>query len=685
MDAAAEIEALRREIREHERLYYVLDQPRISDADFDALMNRLKELEQRHTELITPDSPTQRVGGAPREGFVKLRHSTAMMSLDNAFSHADLADFDRRVREGLAKTQSGRALDAPVEYVAELKLDGLSLAVHYEHGRMARAITRGDGETGEEVTENMRTVRSLPLATEAATRRKLGLPDRFEVRGEVLMPHRAFSALNAEREKAGLALFANPRNAAAGSVRVLDPRITAARRLLFFAYFLLVDGRPPLAEHAQALEALTALGFEVNPNWKVVEGLPGAWGYIEHWENRRSDLPYETDGVVFKVNHVAWHERLGATSKFPRWAIAYKFAARQGVTQLLDIGTQVGRTGTITPVAILAPIALGGVTVTRATLHNEDEIRRLGLMIGDYVTVERSGDVIPHVLNVVRERRPADAREFQMPRRCPVCGGHVVREEGEVAWRCVNADCPAQLKETLQHFAHRDVMHIDGLGPAMVDQLVTHPVTADGKPVRSIADLYHLDRARLAGLERMGEKSTDNLLAQIEQSKRNELDRVISGLGIRYVGERTAKLLAEHFGDLDALARASADELQQVAEVGPNIAASIANYFAEPANRKLIERLRAAGLRFRHSRPRRQGPMPLAGMKLVLTGTLAHWSREEATRKIEAAGGQVVGSVSKKTNFLVAGDDPGSKLDKAKQLGVRVIGESELQAMLARE
>ncbi|MGH9542507.1 MAG: NAD-dependent DNA ligase LigA [Terriglobales bacterium] len=682
MDAAAEVAALRREIRDHEYRYYVLDDPAISDADFDALMNRLKALEHAHPNLVTPDSPTQRVGGAPREGFVKLRHSTPMMSLDNAYSTGELLDFDRRVREGLAKNGERRDPEQPVEYIAELKLDGLSLAVQYEDGRLARAITRGDGETGEEVTENMRTVRSLPLAVEREARKIAGLPGNFEVRGEVLMPRRSFALLNAEREKAGLPLFANPRNAAAGAVRVLDPRITAARRLVFFAYYLLVEGQPALPEHAESLKALDKAKFTVNPHWRKVKGAEEALAFIAAWDAKRAGLPYETDGVVFKLNRVDWQRLLGWTSKFPRWAIAYKYAARQGVTQLLDIEVQVGRTGTLTPVAVLAPIALGGVTVTRATLHNEDEIARLGVKIGDFVTVERAGDVIPRVLNVVAERRPADARDFHMPDRCPICGGHVVREEGEVARRCVNADCPAQLKETLRHFAHRDVMNIDGLGPALVDQVVEHDVTSGGGPVRSAADLYRLDREKLVALERMGKKSADNLLAEIERSRNNDLYRVISGLGIRYVGERTAKLLGEHFGDLDALARANAAELQLVPEVGPQIAASIADYFAEPANRRLVEALRQAGVRFRQATARPRRASHLAGMKFVLTGTLPHWTREEAAAKIEAAGGQVAGSVSKKTNYVVAGAEPGSKLDKARELGVAVIDEAQLKKLV---
>ncbi len=696
--AEHEVEQLRAEIRRHEGLYYLLDQPEISDADFDALMGRLKALESEHPELIRPDSPTQRVGGEPREGFLKVRHSTPMMSLDNAYSEAEFLDFDRRVREGLeaAGTKAGAAEGAAgrnhaltkepgapaaaVGYVAELKLDGLSLALHYRGGQLVRAITRGDGETGEDVTANARTIRSIPLGFDAAALRTAGLgaAGDFEVRGEVLMPTASFAKLNERRAAESLSLFANPRNAAAGSLRMLDPRVTASRRLDFFAYYLLVDGRPAAPTQKETLEWLAQLGFR-HSEWAFCRNAEAALEKIRAWEGRREKLAYETDGVVVKVNEVADWQRLGATSKFPRWAIAYKYAARQAVTELLGIEVQVGRTGALTPVAVLKPVAVGGVTVSRATLHNEDEIRRLDVKIGDRVALERSGDVIPKVLRV--ERHAAHGQEFTMPSRCPVCGGHVVREEGEAAWRCVNRNCPAQLKESLRHFAHRDVMNIEGLGPALLDQLV------DKLGVRNIADIYDLTarREELAGLERMADKSADNVLAEIERSRGNELYRVIYGLGIRFVGERTAKILARHFGDMDALASASAAELELIEEIGPRIAEAIVDFFAEPANRELIDRLRAAGLRFHEelSAPR---PRPtVAGLKFVLTGSLEHQTREEAKEKIEAAGGRVAGSVSAKTDYVVAGADPGSKLDKARQLGVKVIGESELEALLRGE
>lgn len=665
----AEIERLRNEIRRHEHLYYVLDQPEITDAEFDAQMNRLKAMEREHPEWVTPDSPTQRVGGEPREGFVKVRHSAPLMSLDNAYSEAEVLDFDRRVREGLGQ-------EGAVAYVAELKLDGLSLALHYRRGQLARAITRGDGETGEDVTANARTIKSIPLALAPAALRQTGLDPagEAEVRGEVLMPTAAFAALNAARDAAGLSRFANPRNAAAGSLRMLDPRVTAERRLDFFAYYLLAAGRPAAATQQETLEKLGELGFR-RSRWASCASAGAALEQIRRWEEERRRLGYETDGVVLKVKAVADWERLGATSKFPRWAIAYKYTARRAVTQLRGIEVQVGRTGTLTPVALLEPVALGGVTVSRATLHNEDEVRRLGVKIGDWVAVERSGDVIPRVLSV--ERRAEDGQEFQMPSRCPVCGGHVVREAGEVAWRCVNRNCPAQLKESLRHFGHRDVMNIEGLGPALIEQLV------DALGVRNIADIFALRAEQVAGLERMADKSAANLRAEIDRSRGNELYRVIYGLGIRFVGERTAKLLAAHFGDLDVLAAAPAAELELIPEVGPRIAAAIVDFFAEPANRELIERLRAAGLRFREPRAVARRRPVLAGKKFVLTGALERWTREQAKAEIEAAGGRVAGSVSAKTDYVVAGAEAGSKLEKARALGVRVIGEGELAALLA--
>jgi DNA ligase (NAD+) len=656
-DVRQEIEKLREEIRRHEYLYYVLDQPEITDAEFDRMMRRLQELEAEHPELVTPDSPTQRVGGKPREGFVTAPHSSPMLSLDNALNEAELRDFDRRVRS-LLGSESCR-------YVAELKLDGLSLAVRYREGVLVQALTRGDGLQGEDVTENARTIRSLPLRIETELK-------ELEARGEVIMHRAAFERLNEEREKAGLPRFANPRNAAAGSVRVLEPAITASRRLDFYAYFLLVNGNPYYDSHWESLDALARMGFKVNPHRRLCADVEELLAFCREWEARRDELPYETDGVVAKVDSVRQQRLLGWTAKAPRWAIAYKFPARQEETVLEDIEVQVGRTGALTPVARLRPVTIGGVTVSRATLHNEDEIERLGVQIGDTVLVERSGDVIPKVVRVVRpgeQRRP-----FRMPETCPVCGGKVVRQEGEAASRCINTNCPARLKESIRHFAARGVMDIDGLGEALVDQLV------DRGLVKSIADLYELKLEQLVELERMGEKSASKILANIERSREKPLARVLCGLGIPFVGERTAQILAETFGSLDRIAEADEETLQQAQEVGPKVARSIYQFFREPHNRELVERLRKAGLRFEQEVVKKEGG-PLAGLTFVLTGTLPHLTREEAKARIEAAGGKVAGSVSRKTNYVVAGAEAGSKLDKARELGIPVIDEQKLLEM----
>lgn len=658
--ARKQIELLREEIRRHEYLYYVLDQPEITDAEYDELVRRLKKLEEAHPEWVTPDSPTQRVGGKPREGFVKVRHSSPMLSLDNALNEAELRDFDRRVRELLG--------GAPCQYVAELKLDGLSMAAHYREGILVQAVTRGDGIEGEDVTENARTIRSLPL------RVRDGL-ETFEVRGEVILNRRAFERLNQEREAEGLPRFANPRNAAAGSIRVLEPAITAARRLDYYAYFLLVDGQPYPETQWGALETLVKLGFKVNPNRKLCATFDQLLEFCRHWQERRHELPYETDGVVVKVNSVEQQRALGWTAKAPRWAIAFKFPAQQETTEVLNIEAQVGRTGVLTPVAHLKPVQVGGVTVSRATLHNEEEIERLGVQIGDTVLVERSGDVIPKVVRVVAQG--SHRRPFRMPQHCPVCGGKVVRQEGEVASRCINTNCPARLKESLLHFASRNVMDIDGLGEALVDQLV------DRGLVKSVADLYQLQPEQLMELERMGKKSSEKLVANIQASKRQPLPRVIAGLGIPFVGERTAQFLAETFGSLDAIAAADEETLQRAEEVGPKVARSIRQFFQEDRNRELVERLREAGLNFHHRRVVKKGG-PLEGKVFVLTGTLPHWTREEAKARIEAAGGKVTGSVSKNTHFLVAGEDPGSKLAKARELGIPVLDEAQLVSMLEK-
>ncbi len=661
------IEALRDKIRHHEYLYYVLDNPEISDAEFDQLMIELKKLETAHPELITPDSPTQRVGGKPREGFAKAPHSSPMLSLDNTYNEDDLRSWERRVHELTGRDD--------LDYVCELKLDGMSLALHYEDGKLVRGITRGDGSIGEDVTLNVRTVRSIPLSTALDKLKKAGIPADFEVRGEMLMPIAAFKKMNEERERKGLATFANPRNATAGTVRQLEPSITAERRLDFFAYALLQNGRTFMNRHWETLNALDAAGFKVNKSRKLAKTFEQIWAFIEQEEPKREKLPYEIDGIVIKVDRTALQNELGYTGKAPRWAIAYKYAARGGITRIEDILVQVGRTGKLTPVAALKPVPIGGTTVSRATLHNMDEIERLGVKIGDWVEVERGGDVIPKVTRVVEDKdHPRGHKSFHMPERCPVCGGHVVRTEGEADHRCINANCPAKLRETILHFASRGVMNIDGLGDALVTQLT------DRKLVKNVADIYKLTKEDLLSLERMGDKSAQNVLDEIEDSKKLPLERVIYGLGIRFVGERTAQFLAEHFGSMDALMNASEEELQEVNEVGPRIAESIVEFFQEPKNRALVEQLRAAGLTL--AGKKKQRGTALAGKTFVLTGTLPHLTRDEAKKMIEDAGGRVSGSVSKKTDFVVAGEEAGSKLDKAKELGVRVIGEKEMQELL---
>jgi DNA ligase (NAD+) len=610
--ARKRVEQLREQIQFHEHRYYVLDDPEISDAKYDLLVNELKQFEKEHPELITPDSPTQRVGGRPREGFVKVEHSSPMLSLDNSYNEEELRDWERRVHE-----LSGRK---EIEYVCELKLDGLSMALRYTGARFGRAVTRGDGSIGEDVTPNVRTIRSVPLLANAKAAK---VPADFEVRGEVIMPAKSFERMNEEREAAGLSRFANPRNAAAGAVRVLEPNVTAQRRLDFYAYLLLVDGATYFDEQAKAMRALAAAGFKVNPNWKLAGSIDDVLAYIRHWEERRDSLPYEIDGVVIKVNRSDFQRQLGFTGKAPRWAIAFKYAARAGETKIEDIRVQVGRTGKLTPVAQLQPVPIGGTTVSRATLHNLDEIERLGVKIGDWVQVERGGDVIPKVVKVIEDKdHPRGRRLFHMSEKCPECGGIVVRAEGEADHRCVNANCPAKLRESILHFASRGVMNIEGLGDALVNQL------ADRGMVKNVADLYSLTRDDLLKLERMGEKSAQNVIDEINASKKLPLERVIYGLGIRFVGERTAEFLAQHFGSLDAVIEAAEqkdeaaalESLQEVEEVGPRIAASIREFFLEPRNRELVERLRQARLQFKEVK--KEKGTRLAGKTFVLTGTL---------------------------------------------------------------
>jgi DNA ligase (NAD+) len=665
-DLGKKIESLRDKIRYHESLYYVLDSPEISDAEFDKLMQQLKQLETEHPDLITSDSPTQRVGGKPREGFVKVPHSSPMLSLDNTYSEEELRGWERRVHE-----LSGRS---DVDYVCELKLDGMSLALIYEKGKLVRGVTRGDGSVGEDVTLNVRTVRSIPLLIPAEKLKKAAIPADFEVRGELLMPTASFKKINEEREREGLPTFANPRNFTAGTVRQLDSNITAQRRLDYFPYMLLRNGRTYFDRHSKTLGALDAAGFKVNQNRKLVSSMDEVWSFIQRWEAKRDSLPYEIDGIVVKVDRTTLQDELGFTGKAPRWAIAYKYAARAGITKLENVRWQVGRTGKLTPVAELVPVSIGGTMVRNATLHNMDEIERLGVKIGDWLQVERGGDVIPKVAKVVDDKDHSRGEgDIEVPDNCPVCGTKVMRTEGEVDYRCVNANCPAKLLGTILHFASRGVMNIDGMGDALVAQLT------DRGLVKNVADIYKLTKENLLSLERMGEKSAQNILDEIENSKRLPLERVIYGLGIRFVGERTAEFLAEHFGSMDALEHASVEELQNVDEVGPRIAESIAEFFSIPANQKLVERLREAKLTL--TGEKKQRGTKLAGKTFVLTGTLPRFTRDEAKKMIEDAGGKVTGSVTRKTDYVVAGSDAGSKLDKARELGVAVIDEKQMEEL----
>jgi DNA ligase (NAD+) len=703
MTAEEKVEELREVLRHHEYLYYVEDKPEWTDARYDLRMNELKALEAEHPELVTPDSPTQRVGGKPKDGFVKVAHSRPMLSLDNAYNEAELRAWAERVAGGLAHGETAR-------YVCELKLDGLSLALQYAAGRRGESvlrsgITRGDGSVGEDVTTNVRTIRSVPLHISPAKLRAAHMPQEFEVRGEVVLPQKAFEKMNEERVAAGMAAAANPRNAAAGTIRTLEPNVVAQRRLEFFAYFLLKDGEPFVAEQSDALAALRTMGLLVNPNAKTVGSIDEVMEFIARAEEMRDGLPYEIDGVVIKVDAVAQQRRLGYTGKAPRWAIAYKFPARAAVTRLEGVLFQVGRTGKVTPVAALAPVSVSGTTVTRATLHNPDEIVRLGVRIGDYVSVERGGDVIPKITEVVEDKtHPRGTEEIVFPEVCPRCEQGLVREPGEVDLRCVNVSCPARLEEELRHFASRGVMNIEGMGESMVAQLLGHTLaevsSADVQAssaeemteeaeaeaptkaalVHSIADIYTLTKEQLLTLERIGEKTADALLAQIEASKKQPLQRVLLGLGIRHVGERTAQALAGEFGSMETLMAASEDELTRVNDIGPKVAATVREFFSNERNLALVERLRGFGLTFTAERKLRG--TALEGMTFVLTGTLPTLTRDEAKERIEAAGGKVSGSVSKKTSYVVAGEEAGSKLEKAQQLGVAVLDEAALLAML---
>ena len=692
--AAERLEELRRAIRRHDYLYYVLDQPEISDAEYDALMRELLRIEAEYPDLVTPDSPSQRVGGTAAPTFSPVRHRTPLLSLENAYSEAELEDFDRRVRSLLPGEE--------VRYVAELKIDGLSVAIRYENGVLAQAATRGDGVVGEDVTANVRTIRTIPhrlrpLGEKA--RRALVQPDLFSpapgnwtiiVRGEVFMPIRAFEKVNRARGEAGEQLFANPRNAAAGSLRQLDPKVTAGRELDAFLYEILHCEPPGVAPrtHWETLKFLADLGFKINPESRPCPDLGAVIDYCRSWAELRFDLPYETDGVVVKVDSIEQRARLGVRARSPRWSIAFKYPAQKAETKVRDIVVNVGRTGVLTPVAELEPVRLAGSTVSRASLHNEDIVREKDVRIGDTVIIQKAGEVIPEVVEVVRSRRTGDERPFEMPSRCPVCGAPVVREPGEAAHRCTNGlACPAQVRESLIHFASRDGMDIEGLGPKIIDQLLATGL------VRDPADLYRLTEEQLARMERLGPKSARNLIKAIDASRSRPLNRLLFALGLRHVGDRAANLLADRFGSLERLAAATEEELREVPEIGEKIAASVTGFFAQEVNRALVRRLAESGVNTAMSGLGPTGPAaaPLAGRTFVLTGTLASMDRREAEEAIRRLGGRPSSSVSRKTDYVVVGENPGSKLDRARELrssgqapDLKIIEENEFKRLIGR-
>jgi DNA ligase (NAD+) len=662
--AKKRIAELREQIRRHDHLYYVEAKPEISDREYDKLYDELKKLEEQFPELVTPDSPTQRVGGQPLKEFKSVRHLAPMLSLDNTYSVEELREFDARVRKLLPNER--------IEYVLEPKIDGVSVSLRYENGRFTVGATRGDGTTGDDVTTNLKTIRAIPLQLDVKNPPKL-----LDVRGEIFMPIDGFKKLNADRERAGEEKFANPRNAAAGSLKQLDPRIVAKRPLSAVFYAVGVAEGVAFKTQKQVLETLKEYGFPTPQYWWLCQNIEEVIERADELQKLESKFPYEIDGAVVKVNHLEQWRRLGTTAKAPRFAIAYKYSHEQAQTKLLGITVQVGRTGTLTPVAELEPVFLAGSTISRATLHNEEEIKRKDIRIGDTVIIEKAGEVIPAVIGVVKEKRTGKEKEFKMPKQCPACGGPVRRDPEFVAWRCENMSCPAQLKRTIGHFAARNAMDIEGLGWALVEQLV------DEKLVRDVADVYSLTVEQLAKLERMAEKSATNVVNAIAESKNRELWRLIHGLGILHVGEGAAQKLAEHFRDLDALARASVEELQQIEDVGPVMAKSIHDFFRNPRNRAVIEKLRKAGVKMKEkAAPKAAATGPFAGKTVVITGTLAKFSRDEAKEALRKRGAHVTDSVSKKTDFLVVGEEAGSKLDKARALGVKILDEAEFLRML---
>lgn len=664
----AEAEKLRREIRHNEYLYYVLDAPEITDAEYDRMMMRLRELEARYPDSIPADSPTQRVGGRASSQFTEVRHLEPMLSLGNVFSAEELRAFDERVRSGLPA-------GSKVEYVMEPKIDGLACSLIYENGKLVRAATRGDGVVGENVTANVRTIRSIPLTLNVPEGE--AVPELLDVRGEVYMPRQAFMRLNEQRAERGESEFANPRNAAAGSLRQLDPQVTASRSLSFFAYYLVGEGAQP--KHSESLALLARYGFKVSENYKVVENIDEAIKYIGDFNELRQGLSYDTDGAVIKVNDVYQQRILGATGKDPRWATAYKYPPEQAETTLEDIDWRVGRTGVLTPTAVLTPVKLSGSVISRATLHNEDFIRAKDIRIGDRVVINKAGEIIPEVLRVVVEKRTGDEKEVEIPSICPECGWRVERQGEEAAIRCTNPHCPALGREGLIHFVSRDAMNIDGCGPSVINALL------DAGLVRDAADLYSLRKEDLLKLERMGEKSADNLLAALDESKKNELDKLLFALGIRHVGAKVARILATEFGSMEKLQQAQPEELAQIRDIGDKIAESAVTWLNVPANIDLVERLAAAGLTMTFTPPASQEDNPFFGKTLVFTGTMPTLGRAEAKTMAQDVGAKVSSSVSKKTDYVIAGAEAGSKLEKAQQLGVTVIDEAEFLRMLKGE
>ncbi len=661
------IKTLRRDIQRHDHLYYVEDQPEISDREYDGLMQRLKDLEKKHPEWITPDSPTQRVGGKISEKFPAVTHKAPMLSLDNTYSLDEYRDFHKRVVKGLKSIPENE-----IEYVVELKIDGLGVTLSYENGLLVQGATRGDGKQGEDITANLKTIRSIPLRIPMEKE-----PFKFiEVRGEVYLDHQAFLKINEERKAEGQPLFANPRNSAAGSLRLLDPTITAKRPLNIFIYSVGYMDKMSFKTHYEALQKFKALGLRVNPEATLCKSFDETLALIERWQEEKDSLPYEIDGLVVKVNSLKFQEKLGSTTKHPRWAVAYKYEAEQATTEVEDIICQVGRTGSITPVAILKPVLVSGSTVSRATLHNEDEINRKDIRVGDSVVIEKAGEVIPKVVRVIIEPGKSRGRKFKMPGKCPECATKIYRPEGEVAWRCVNAACPAQLKERLLHFASRNAMDIDHLGPAVLDQLV------DSGRVKHFSDLYTLTEEELAGLERLAEKSAQNLIDALQKSKTAGLARVLHALGIRHVGQRAASLLAQTFHSIDRLQKTTFEDLESVMEIGPTIAESLRAFFDREANREEIRRLKQSGVAL-EEKQRKVGDR-LEGKQFVLTGTMEEFTRDQAKEKIMALGGRVTSSVSQKTDYVVAGADPGSKFDKAKKLGVQVLNEEAFKTLLEK-